>query len=167
MEASRTSAPAKAGRGHLYFLSVLGVVAALFVLRSRSESPPLQPELEAREPQPVLGLEEADYEHELAEAVRLFEEYRYEEADAHLARARALEPEAPEVYFQSGLNSMGLRQLDRAESELATALELEPENARYVLGMAKVIGKQITAMEDSFAKIGLASRGKNLIEQAI
>ena len=166
MEASRTSAPAKAGRGHFYFLSVLGLVAALFAVRNRSETPPLRPELEAKEPEVVL-VEGASFENELAEAVRLFEEHRFEKAEVHLAQARALDPGAPEVHFQSGLNSMGLRQLERAESELATALELEPENARYVLGMAKVIGKQLTIMEDSFAKLGLASRGKNLIEHAI
>jgi len=166
MEASRTSAPGKAGRGHLYLLSVLGLVAVFIAVRDRSAVPALQAELEAKEPEVVL-VEGASFERELARAVQLFEEHRFAEAEVHLAQARALEPDAPEVHFQSGLNSMGLRQLERAESELAMALELEPENARYVLGMAQVIGKQITSMEDSFAKIGLASRGKNLIEQAI
>jgi len=167
MEASRASAARRSGRGPLLILSALGLIAALIALRSTTSGEAELPPVLAAAPPIEAGPGSASFEEEVAEAARLIEEHRYDQAEPLLFRARALRPNAAEPHYLSSRSLMGQRELDRAEAELERALELEPDNARYVLGMAQVVGKRLAVMEDSFAKLSLASRGKSLIDRAI
>ncbi len=167
MDASRSSAPKRLGRGHLLLLIVLCAAAAIGAYRRPSEAVELPPSVAAKNRTPDAIPSNAEFDSELAEGIRLIEEHRYRSAGESLLRAQALRPTDAEVHFQLGLNHLGLLEFDHAEAYLEMAGELEPDNARYVFGMAKLLGQKLVRMEDSFAKLGLATRSKRLIDRAI
>lgn len=65
------------------------------------------------------------------------DEGHLEEAASYLARAEAIDPTLPGVHVQLGEARLRLRQPDDAERSFQRALELDPENAHALAGLAR------------------------------
>jgi tetratricopeptide (TPR) repeat protein len=115
-------------------------------------------ELQPKNPQPLVGLGDASFAAALAAGAAGAGDPRlYDDAAANYTRALALDPKASRVHATLGLTRLLRRPAEypKAIKEFRTALELEPENAIALQGLATALAEtgDVAGAEAAVAKL--------------
>lgn len=92
-----------------------------------------------------------------------------EEGELEAARD-LLEPlprENTQARYELGMTLLELDELDLAEEHLDAVIEVDPENAEFVFGLAQVVGMQATQTGNPLKQFSLGTRSKKLLDRAI
>lgn len=84
----------------------------------------------------------------------LYQQGRYQEAEATFRRASELDPTNPDIYANLGVTLYTLQRLDEAIASFQSALRLAPNDAsiHYLLGAALLQANRLDEAEQSFRR---------------
>ncbi|MCS6843977.1 MAG: tetratricopeptide repeat protein [Caldilineales bacterium] len=125
-------------------LLVLAVLAGWLVGCGQSPQTPTAP------PQPPAAQARALFD----QANSLYQQGRYEEAEATFRQASELDPTNPDIFANLGVTLYTLQRLDEAITTFHAALRLAPNDAsiHYLLGAALLQANRLDEAEQSFLR---------------